>query len=71
MDLQMSVDSSDNSLSTSLFVAGSTVNLTRKVQVFNIFQLKSSLQLRRIEIIIFNSVGRFEYFGILQPFYGV
>ena len=67
----MSVDSGDNSLSTSFFVAGSTVNLTRKVQVFNIFQLKSGLQLRRIEIIIFNSVGRFEYFGILQPFYGV
>ena len=43
VNLQMSVDSCDNPLSTSLFVAGSTINLTRKIQIFNIFQFKSSL----------------------------
>lgn len=62
----MSVNTSDNSLCTSFFVPGSTIDLTSEIKPFNIPKFKSVKELSRVKVVIFNGIGRLEYLGGLQ-----
>ena len=66
MNLQMSVNTSYNSLSTCLFITCCTIYLTSEIKPFNIPKFKSVKELSRVKVVIFNGIGRLEYLGGLQ-----
>ena len=66
--LERSVNSSHKSLSSSLFVTGSTINLTSKIKTLKILQFQSRAQLNRVEIVVFHSIGRTINPGVLHSF---
>ena len=65
----MSIDSSNYSLGSCLFITSGSINLTGKEKVFDRFQFKIWLKLSRIKIIIFYCVSRLIDLDIFQSLY--
>ena len=55
----------------SFFVPCRAIDLTGKIQIRDVLQLKRNLQLRRVEVIIFNGISRLEYLCVFQTFDGM
>ena len=66
--LEMSIDSSHQPLRCGFLITSRTIDLTSKIKILYILKFESRLQLSRIEIIIFHSIGRPENLGILKTF---
>ena len=64
---QMCINAGHQTLGRSFFIAGSTIDLTCKEKVVDILQLERSFQLGRIEIVVFDCIGRTEDPDIFEP----
>ena len=65
----MGVDTSHQPLGSGLFVTRGSVHLTGEEEVLHYLRFERKLELGRVEIIVFHSVGRLEYLHMLKPFY--
>ena len=65
-DLQRSVRPSDQPLPGGLFIAGGAIDLTRKVQTFDLLRFEGRAQLSRRAIIVLDRVARAQNFAALE-----
>ena len=67
----MSIDAGNHTLRCCFFITGSTVYLTGKEEIFDYLGFETGLQIYRVEIVIFDSICRFIYFGLFETFDGM
>ena len=65
----MSINARHQSLGSSFLISGGSINLSGKEKIFNILKFKGSLQLSRVEIVVFDRIGRTINFDILKAPY--
>ena len=68
MNLQMSIDSSHQPLGSRLFISGGSIYLPGEIKILYRFKFKCRFKLDRIEIIIFDCIGRTVNPGVFKTF---
>ena len=71
LDFQSCVNAGHQPLCRSFFVPCGAVDLPGKIQIRDVLQLERNIQLRRVEVIIFNGISRLEDLCIFQTFDGM
>ena len=62
----MSIHTGNQTLRSSLFISGGTIDLSGKIKIPDSLQLKSRLKLGRVKVVIFHCIGRSVDLGIFK-----
>ena len=65
---QMRIDTSHQTLRSSFFIPRRTIDLTGKIESRDQFGFERRFQANRIEIVVFNGIGRLIDYSIFQAF---
>ena len=69
LKIQMGIYPCHKPLTGGFLIPRGTIDLTCQKEVFNYLRTQTMVQVLRVEIVIFYSVGGLEYNGILKTFY--